>query len=146
MTEDLTIAEFVEAKRALEKEIGLRAELYVTVGRHNNWLSGTIYPRGIGSSEHIGYVRTKTFRDLLAAARTRWEQRKAEIDDETTKKVALAIIRLTHEHGECTDAALRQEFDAETVARYGEEAVKRADEMSDRRPFRIVPIAGANAA
>jgi hypothetical protein len=40
------------------------------------------------------------------------------VRSETLKKLALAIIRITHEQGCCTDAALRAEFDVSAVAEY----------------------------
>src|SRR5690606_17647129 len=127
--QDMTLADRREAKQALETEIGPSGASYAEIGNGSHpdaTLGATLAPagiaRGVGS---IGTVTAHPLRELIAAATARWEQRRDQHEAATVNKLALAIIRLTHEQGSCTDAALRQEFSAETVKRYGEAAAKR---------------------
>jgi hypothetical protein len=76
----------------------------------------------------------------------KWEEYRERFAQTVTRKMALAIIRLTDEFGECTDAALRDEFDAGQVAAYSAEACALANTMAAKGPFTIIAVAGANAA
>lgn len=80
----------------------------------------------------------------LAEVEAEWEAKRAEVDTQLTKAIALAIIRLTHEFGSCTDAQLRADFDVRDVERLGAAAVELANTMADRGPFSIEAVGGAN--
>lgn len=80
----------------------------------------------------------------LAWVEAEWEAKRAEVDTQLTKAIALAIIRLTHEFGACTDAQLRGDFDARDVDRLGVAAVELANTMAERGPFSIEVAGGAN--
>ena len=57
----------------------------------------------------------------------------------TIRRMALAVISLTDEHGTCTEAALiRQKFTAAEVADLHELACERAGEMAGNQPFVVV--------
>ena len=57
----------------------------------------------------------------------------------TIRRMALAVISLTDEHGTCTEIALiRQEFTATEVADLHELACERAGEMCQGAPFVVV--------
>lgn len=66
-------------------------------------------------------------------------------DATAIRAMALKIIELTADHGECTDAALRQHFDAGDVARLGDRAAADANEIAAGGPFAIVALGGSNA-
>lgn len=101
-----------------------------------------VYPRGSGERENI--ICYGEWRDALDEARAIFAGRYANRATEATKALALAIIRLTFEHGECTDAALRADFDSSDVDRYAEAACVMASEMGEKGPFSIVRTSGAN--
>jgi hypothetical protein len=64
----------------------------------------------------------------------------------TIHNMALKIISLTSQYGQCTDAGLRAYFDSPMVERWGKEACVQANIMSSKGPFEITMVRGANAA
>lgn len=56
----------------------------------------------------------------------------------TIRKMALAIIELTDEHGKCTNRLLRnRQFTDADIAEFGDAACQRAAEMAGNSPFSI---------
>lgn len=133
-----------EAITALRKEIGPKAEVscLISDGRYvinDTAVSIYIYPDGMLGHEPNIIVAAETFEELLARARSAWEMRKADVIASKIKKMALAVIRLTFEHGQCTATALCSAgFCIEDVRVYGYDAERAADEMAGGRPFKIV--------
>lgn len=84
------------------------------------------------------------WRLAIAAVEAEFDRRQETRVARTTEAMALAIIRLTYGHGECTDAMLRAEFDARDVERLSGAAVERANVMADRGPFSVTVAGGAN--
>lgn len=105
-----------------------------------------LYPFGITYNEGYLSIRAGNFAAALEGIRKAWSKHEAEHNRKATNKMALAVIRLTTELGECTDAALREEFDAAQIARFGADACKLADSMASKGPFSIKILRGANAA
>ncbi len=143
--------ELSQALIAFRKEIGPTAEILCSVsdGRWmgvNECVGISIYPDGmLGKAVHLS-VNSETFEDLLVKARAAWDARKGEILAAKIKKIALAVIRLTFERGECTDMDLAVEgFAHADVSTYGAEAVKLANTMAGNRPFAIVKAPQPNA-
>lgn len=107
----------------------------------------TLYPRGMGyGGETSVSVSAVTFEEAFASLRAKWAEVRADHDHETLRRMALRIIRITDEQGECTDAALRQHFDPNEIKRLGSEALTLADKMAAGGPFTIVATRGQNAA
>ena len=129
------------------KSIGPRAYVSTIVsssGPENVALS--IYPDGISRDSAL-YVQASDWDGALTAMREQWAARRDEYRRKTIRKMALEIIRITAELGECTDAALRAgEFTPEEVVQFGAEAIADANTIASNGPFAIVPAAKANAA
>lgn len=76
-----------------------------------------------------------------------WREREVEHTTKTVSAMALEIIRLTDELGECSDAALRaSNFSTLEIQRHGAAACEAAERMALKGPFRISLAAKANAA
>jgi hypothetical protein len=101
---------------------------------------------GVGGSQDFR-VDGDTFAELHNALTTKWAEYEAKHRAETIRRMALAIIRITAELGECTDAALRNcgEFDPGQIKSYGEQACNDANDIAGRGPFSIIVKGGANA-
>jgi hypothetical protein len=143
---DFTIAEAKAAFEAFENSIGSKCDTHVTINRHaGSLLSAQVYPLGILGKVTL-YAKADTFRDLLAACEAKWAAHSDVHAANTIREMALAIIAITADQGECTDAALRARFDAADVRRFGDAACAQATEMASNGPFSIVVLAGANDA
>lgn len=147
----MTPTEIHAELKALIEQIGPKAEVYVHLGTGHTAaspISGSIYAYGIGSSMRDGHIHVDadTFEGVIEGLREKWAEHAENHRLNTVRTMALAIIRLTTEHGECTDAALRAEFDAGVVNRWGADACALADEMAGKGPFSIIKLSGANAA
>lgn len=132
---------------ALAAEIGPKARLSVsvTVSDYSNKLTGSIYPVGItGSSVCLHVQGVETWPEVVSAMRLRWEEHRDLHASNATKGMALAIIRLTAENGECTDSALRCEFVQQEIDLYGDAAAALATEMGGNGPFEIVRLGVGN--
>ena len=147
----MTPQEIKAELRKLREEAGINAYVDVTVKADeycgDELVSGVLYPFGVGSSDE-GYIRVTAsdFPEALQNLRKEWDSRKVAHHAEMVKKMALAIIRITTDRGECTEAALRHEFDAGQVRSCADDACKLADEMAGRGPFKVKRARGANAA
>jgi hypothetical protein len=149
ITPDLTHTEARAAFTALAVEVGSKAAIYVSLGSHafeKQALSASIYPQGIGSGGATLRVEADDYRALLAAAQDKWAEHSDLHATNTIRAMALAIIAITADQGECTDAALRAQFDASDVRRHGEPACEQASAMASNGPFSIVKLTGANDA
>jgi hypothetical protein len=133
--------------RALRSEIGIKTEIYLSIDASYDAtrpVTGILYPFGMSGEGQL-FVRGAGFDEVIAALRAEWDERKADFAKETTKKMALAIIRITDELGTCSDAALRVDFDAAQIAQFGVEACTLADTMASKGPFSIIATSGKNA-
>lgn len=146
MTPQEAIAEF----KSFTKEIGPKADIGISLN-----LDG--FPdRGVFliSIWADGLLAGATFRltadtldELLLKARAKWAEFKAEHRVSRIREMALEIIRITAEHGVCTDAALRAgKFSDAEVTDLGPDACTDATEIASNGPFSITPLAKANAA
>jgi hypothetical protein len=131
--------------------IGLKAECYTSIeteAHRKGLFSACIYPMGITSRSEDGYLRVEA--DSLAGLwdeiQAKWSGHQTRHREQIVRKMALAIIRITSDVGECTDAALRSEFDRAEIKTYGEEACTKANDMAGRGPFAIKAMRGANGA
>lgn len=113
-------------------------------------VDGVIYPEGVCSrrngelSERIG-VSNPDWRIVISELRSEFERRVDQRKKRVTEEMALAIIHLTYQHGECTDAQLRgADFDAVDVALFGQAACERANEMTNKGPFVLTIQEAAN--
>lgn len=140
-----------EAKRELQdlsRRIGPQADMFVGICKyHSEALDASVYPQGIGGGRSAAFiVRANDWPELIAALNAKWDEFKDVHQARVVKDMALEVIRITAEFGQCSDAALREKFSAEEVARYGADACAKADEMAANGPFSIVTVGAANAA
>jgi hypothetical protein len=146
----MTPTAFRAALLAFRREIG--QEAYVSAGITSEWQDGkppldcSIYPNGITKDKSSFTVYAENWAALLDAAKSKWAEYQVEHKRQSARKLALAIIRITAETGQCTDAALRYEFGSEMVDRYGDDAVADANKIAANGPFEIIKQRGANGA
>lgn len=144
----LTPSEARDAFRALQTEIGsgcIYVSLNATARAPRPALNASVYgPRGVVGEMRFS-VSADTFAELIEAVRAKHAETRDAHDATAIRAMALKIIELTADHGECTDAALRQHFDAGDVARLGDRAAADANEIAAGGPFAIVALGGSNA-
>tara|TARA_R110002074_G_C12558458_1_gene667652 strand:+ start:39367 stop:39807 length:441 start_codon:yes stop_codon:yes gene_type:complete len=146
----MTPQEAVAAFDTLERRIGSDAGVFVSLncGRYKSEgaVSVSVRPYGWQSQENFS-VFADDFADLLAKTTAKWDEIKAEHRARRIRKMALEIIRITAEHGVCTDAALRAgKFSDAEVTDLGPDACTDATEIASNGPLSITPLAKANAA
>lgn len=144
----MTPQEYRDAINGLTPKIGLKAEIYTSFNNEGKFFHAAIYPQGIvGSSRgEDGYLRVEgdTFADLFENLTAGWTEYEKRHRTQIIRKMALAIIQVTADLGECTDAALRQQFDVGQIAAYGDDACREANEIAGKGPFKIKKRRGAN--
>lgn len=147
---DLTIRETRDAFAAFRASVGPNCECPPRISdRGDSLVSAFFQPEGYCQGGEIGPffpIYADTWRDLLAACEAKWAEHSDLHATNRIREMALAIITLTADQGECTDAALRAKFDAADIVRYGERACAQATEMASNGPFSIVKLSGANDA
>jgi hypothetical protein len=150
MSQDLTHAEARAAFRELAKAIGPKCNIYPTLNLYDERgcdINTSVYPNGLTGREREQFsVKANTYREALAKIEEAWAERSDTYAAKTIREMALAIISITADQGECSDAALRAQFDAADVIRFGERAVAQANEIASTGPFTIVRLSGANDA
>lgn len=144
----MTRQEISAALRDIIKDLGRKASItmHIDSSEGDGAVYIGLYPFGIGTGEAYLSATGRDFADVLEKMRAAWAKYEVEHRKQITNKMALAIIRLTEACGECTDAALRQEFDASQIAKFGNDACTLADQMAAKGPFSITCLQGANAA
>lgn len=149
----MTPKEIQAALIAIRNDVGPKAYISLDVGVDDfnpkpiEPVTGVLYPHGVAGRDG-GYLNVKgaSFEDVIQKLRDGWAAYRDRHRQQQTRRMALAIIRLTDELGECTDAALREEFDAGEVKSLGEDACALANTMAGKGPFAIKTMRGANAA
>lgn len=146
---EMSARDFAKAINLFEKKIGPRANVSCFVVGNGDGLPlyAAVYATGNYSSGAEFSVQAETFAELFAAVGAKWTEYEEAHRSRTIRKMALAVIRITAELGECTDAALRNcgEFDPGQIKSYGEQACADANDIAGRGPFSIVVKGGANA-
>lgn len=150
MASKIATEQFRTDVKNFQSSIGPRAEVFVSVSlRPDTQLyNASLYSRGITSRSEMDFrVDADSLTDLLEGLKSKWTEMAERHRAAITRKMALAIIRITAELGECTDAALRNcgEFDPAQIKMYGEQACADANDIAGRGPFAIVTMGGANA-
>lgn len=129
--------------------VGPKAEVSLNINdRNSGWTKPVyfaLYRDGVVGGVTFSF-EAETFEEALRLGREKWEAQRIKHEARVVRQIALAIIRITAEQGECTDAALRQEFDSEDIARFGKLAIEDANAIAANGPFAIVHMQGANAA
>lgn len=147
--QDLSPQEVYDAFAELRRQMGARA--YVSAGldlgrcqRDKVTFSAHLWPKDLTGSGPQLSASGSSWRELVENARAAWEAHTGLHAANTIREMALKIIAITADLGECTDSALRAEFDAADVARFGDQACEAATAMASNGPFSIVRLSSAN--
>lgn len=141
----MTVAEVQAELLKLPNEFPIGAHIYCRITSVDVTIS--VYPKGILDQERVeGTSRNDNFSEAFAELRSAWMARRERYDVEMIRNMALAIIRITADRGQCDAFALRADkFTQEDIDAYGERAVEDANRIAAGGPFSIVSSL-ANAA
>jgi hypothetical protein len=140
MTEAMSASDLTDACAALKLTIGAKASVSIVISNtryHTGDAVGIIvYPAGFGATESFrGATWSEAFAAAYAWAATHKQIRRNNI----IRKMALAIISITDEFGECAEARLRAvDFTREEITEFHEAACARASEMCASAPFSVL--------
>jgi len=141
----MDILEFQKEVEALRNEIGGAATIYTSISTWEMGASASIYPLGM-TRDVAARAAAATFDELIIKLRSEWVKVREEYDRKQTRLLAVAIIELTADQGECAEPALRgRGFPQADIDRLGEKASEEATRLSTLGPFTIVKTAGRNA-
>lgn len=121
--------------------------LDISISRHrgDSGISASFYPEDI-TGKHSVRAEGESFEEVILNLRAKWDEAKNLADRNTIRKMALSIIEITTDRGECSDAALRGAgFYQGQIDRMGPLACNEATRLAAGGPFAIVASAGANA-
>ena len=132
-----------DAFKTLRAEIGrdayLSASLNTDPWEDKSAIFASIYPEGLLVNDTAFRVYADTWEDLVANTRLRWEERRGSMHRKVTRDMALAIILITADMGECTDAALiAAGFASDKVKALAAIAAEEATSLADNGPFTVV--------
>lgn len=139
----------VEAQRALA-EIAAEAgpKSYASIVMSSDRGKAIYITLAIGGllEKHRISAQADTFEEAIDLLRKGWDDAKHLADKNTIRKMALAIIEITSDQGECSDAALRGAgFHQPQIDRIGSLSCAEATRLAAGGPFSIVSTVGANA-
>ncbi len=139
LTEAMTAKDLWRHERALRDALGPSGDTAIYTDRDGVRI--TLYPAGLISSTpgyHTEGVKAATWPEAFSAARA-WIANYATVHrDSRIRAMALAIIDLTDQHGECTRVMLtRRDFSGAEVEALKDAACQRASEMSANAPFSV---------
>lgn len=140
----MTAADLIDTLNDLRASLGTRAEVAVVLGGYTCTYPGSppihmcLRPDGYGFGKTERTINGASWPEAMDAARQWIANYKITSRDTTIRKMTLAIIELTDEHGKCTSAMLtRREFSADQIEAFHELACQRAGEMCGNAPFRV---------
>lgn len=101
-------------------------------------LFGSVCVKVGGTLKSVVGCRADDLATLVERMQAQWTEFNAGYRAERVKALALDIIKITAEHGRCTEAALRlASYKADEIADIGDEAATMADAMAANGPFSI---------
>lgn len=144
----MTPVEIKAALAAIAAEAGPKAWIDTCINPERNdarLVSASMYPAGI-VERHVVIGYGADFAEAIADLQEKWAEHRTKADGALVRKMALAIIEVTGDHGECSDAALRGAgFYQSQIDRIGSLACAEATRLAAGGPFSIVSTIGANA-
>lgn len=139
-------SEILDGLKVLTAEVGPTALANVYLA-HGDYMSGhaaaTLRPEGTLGKVALS-VKFTAWDEILPGLRAAWEEHRDLHENNVIKTMAIAVITLTAEHGECSDSALRAEFSQQEIDRYGDRAAALATDMGGNGPFEIVRYGAGN--
>lgn len=139
-----TIAEIAAFMGAVRRDAGPKAEILSSIFE-NGECGFSLYPFGITKEGRI-FSKAKDWNKASSDLIAKWNAQRSNHRSVALRKMALEIIQITADQGECTDRALRLTFDQSEIDGLGAEAAELANEMAGNGPFLITRTASANAA
>ena len=139
----MTPQEIRNAVDEIAKPFGPGAYVDIQINAGGSWIDrklilASCYPYGVGK-DHCIRATGDTFEDALDELRAKIAEDQEKIDAATVRKLALKIIELTMDLGECSISALRGAgFDQWKITRFGDAACEQAGKMAAGAPFVIV--------
>lgn len=139
----MTPQEIRNAVDEIAKPFGPEAYVDVQIKAGGHWMGNTLisaqcFPYGVGK-DHCIRATGDTFEDALDELRSKIADDQQKIDTATVRKLALKIIELTMDLGECSISALRGAgFDQWKIKRFGAAACEQAGKMAAGAPFVIL--------
>lgn len=131
----------VSLGRAFEKIVSPNAQLYIHITTsHDAPISAMCYVDGIGRSDDRRFgVEADDWETLFELLNKRWREYSSTYEAEIVRKIALEIIRITADRGECTEAALRacRNISQEEIERFLDRAVADANAIASNGPFSV---------
>lgn len=140
----MTPKEIQATTRALQEEIGSKAEVSPSIVSHGQPCRIGIWPFGL-TGEGCFFLSADDWPELFAKAHAEWAGKAAAYNAELIERMALAIISITARTGWCSEGALRADFDSAEIKRCGAAAVEKANAMAANGPFSIELTANSNA-
>lgn len=128
----------------IKRQISAKADLYISLNlvtyESTDLLTASVYPEGLcGDRETNFSVHGKTFEELLDNLKEDWARRSESFGAHVITAMALAVIRITDDQGECTDASLVYAgFDKEKITKYSKKAATKANNMAAGGPFKVI--------
>lgn len=144
MTDAMTAADLFAQCSAIRSKVGPRAYVSADVSISEYRGAGDpacvhIWPDGITGRAESCFFRASTWREALIEAHAWADTYQPVHHNALIRRMALAIIEITDEHGSCTDILLRaKQFTAAEIAEYHVDACARAGEMAGNTPFSVV--------
>lgn len=112
--------------------------------------------RRVSCGDQVRFSRAhENIADFIPEARAWWNERKSKLNAEKIRRMALAVIEVTADKGECLPADLRaRSFSDAEIKSFGTLACEEAQRLADAGPFSIsdgntgngAPIEGEEAA
>lgn len=121
--------------------------LSISLSSHNIGaeVSASFYPDDI-IGQHKVHAKGDSFEEAIKNLRAKWDEEKSLANRNAIRKMALAIIEITTDRGECSDAALRGAgFFQSQIDRIGPLACEEATRLAAGGPFSILATTGTNA-
>lgn len=140
ISDAMTSVELDAACRAIQSQLGATASVHAIAGG-GGYSSGEtacliIYHQNYKETEHF---KAHSWPEVFAAAQSWVATHQAVRRNAIVRRMALAVIELTDEHGACTETLLRgKDFTAAEVVEFHEAACVRAGEMTGNAPFSVI--------
>jgi len=144
----MTPTEIKAALKAIAVDAGPKAYASIDISADSRaTISAGLYPEGITGHSMCIRVEADDFSEVIDKLNRAWEARRDLQDKQTIRKMALSVIEISTDHGECSDAALRGAgFSQRQIDAMGATACSEATRLAAGGPFSIVATIGANAA
>jgi hypothetical protein len=140
LSEAMSARDLQAHETALAKELGPNASVNIAISDYEGWVYISMNPHGVCNDTGREVIRGEAWPAAIQAAHN-WVASRPKVErNAIIRKLALAIIEITDEHGKCTVEHLRAKtFISAEIALHAEACV-RAGEMCQGAPFSVEGI------